>query len=105
MGRAFDSDMALKAMRIRQENLVARHKAISDEKALIKRMKLSQYAKNLDHEYAALLEAHRRLPLAFQRGAMERLRVIAEERKKLQSNYKNLPSFEAGDYQRMLGIA
>ena len=59
--------------------MVARSKAVWEEREVTRRIKDAERFNNLQREHGALLEAHRLLPLGLQREAFRRLHTLSQQ--------------------------
>ena len=77
--RVTAAELDLLARKIQRENMVARYKAVWEEREVTRRLKAAEKFNNLQREHGALLEAHRRLPLGLQRDAFRRLHALSQQ--------------------------
>ena len=68
------AEVDLQMMKLRRENMVTFHKASQEESKIRSAIKAAENIKNLQNQYAVMLEANRRLPLGLQAEAMDKLR-------------------------------
>ena len=77
---------------IRQESSLTQYKRAGEEWQMREAWNAAEKARNYQHEYGRLLEAHRRLPLGLQGVAMNRMEGLAEAITLLRKNYpRNFP--------------
>ena len=68
------AEVDLQMMKLRRENMVTFHKASQEESKIRSAIKAAENIKNIQNQYAVMLEANRRLPLGLQAEAMDKLR-------------------------------
>jgi len=94
---------------VRHESALTQYKRAGEEWQMREAWKAAEKARNYQHEYGTLLEAHTRLPLALQGAAMKRMASLGEAltllRKKYPRNFPRGPSREAAgarDFRKLI---
>ena len=104
-GRISNAEADLQMMRLRQENMVAHHKATMEEYRVRQSIQAAERIKNLQNQYGALLEATSRIPVGLQRETFQRMtdlgRKLEEYRNIYPQNFPDGPTEQSRNMSRM----
>ena len=107
-GRLSNADADLQMMRLRQENMVAHHRATMEEYRVRQSIQAAERIKNIQNEYGSLLEASMRLPIGLQREALRRMQNLGASlttyRESFPQNFPAGPSPQSREIRQARGL-